>query len=104
MDRTECAATSMARARTQRRAVSPSFCRCSARKHSPRSAEGSSSLRSVRTAVELGYEPALGARPLRRAILKQVQAPLAESLLGNKYAEGTTIQVGLDGEKFTFKG
>lgn len=101
----------MARARTQRRAVSPSFCRCSARttrdhccKHSPRSAEGSSSLRSVRTGVELGYEPALGARPLRRAILKQVQAPLAESLLGNKYAEGTTIPVGLDGEKFTFKG
>ncbi|MBE7486582.1 MAG: AAA family ATPase [Polyangiaceae bacterium] len=54
--------------------------------------------------VDLGYEPALGARPLRRAILKQVQDPLAESLLGNKYAEGTSIKVGLDGEKFTFTG
>ncbi len=52
--------------------------------------------------VDLGYEPALGARPLRRAILKQVQDPLAEALLGNRYPEGTTIQVGLDGETFTF--
>jgi ATP-dependent Clp protease ATP-binding subunit ClpB len=54
--------------------------------------------------VDLGYEPALGARPLRRAILKQVQDPLAEALLGNRYPEGTVIQVGLDGEKFTFRG
>jgi ATP-dependent Clp protease ATP-binding subunit ClpB len=52
--------------------------------------------------VDLGYEPALGARPLRRAILKQVQNPLAESLLGNRYPEGTTIKVSLNGEKFTF--
>jgi hypothetical protein len=34
--------------------------------------------------------------------LKQLQDPLAESLLGNRYAEGTTIKVGLDGEKMTF--
>ncbi|MBE7486584.1 MAG: hypothetical protein HS104_42250 [Polyangiaceae bacterium] len=54
--------------------------------------------------VDLGYEPALGARPLRRAILKQVQDPLAEALLGNKYAGGTSIKVGLEGERFTFTG
>jgi ATP-dependent Clp protease ATP-binding subunit ClpB len=52
--------------------------------------------------VELGYEPALGARPLKRAILKHVQDPLAESLLGNKYPEGTTIPVEVDGDKFVF--
>jgi ATP-dependent Clp protease ATP-binding subunit ClpB len=52
--------------------------------------------------VELGYEPALGARPLKRAILKHVQDPLAESLLGNKYPEGTTIPVDVDGDKFVF--
>ena len=52
--------------------------------------------------VGAGREPALGARPLRRAILKQVQDPLAEALLGNRYPEGTTIKVGLDGETFTF--
>jgi ATP-dependent Clp protease ATP-binding subunit ClpB len=52
--------------------------------------------------VDLGYDPALGARPLRRAILKQLQDPLAEALLGNRYAEGSTIHVRLDGDKLVF--
>jgi ATP-dependent Clp protease ATP-binding subunit ClpB len=52
--------------------------------------------------VELGYEPALGARPLRRAILKQVQDPLAESLLGGKIPDGSTLKVSLQGEQFEF--
>jgi len=52
--------------------------------------------------VELGYEPALGARPLRRAILKQVQDPLAEALLANRYPEGTTIRVRMEGDDFKF--
>ncbi|GMV16155.1 MAG: hypothetical protein AMXMBFR56_43790 [Polyangiaceae bacterium] len=50
------------------------------------------------------FDPERVELPLRRAILKQVQDPLAESLLGNKYAEGTSIKVGLDGERFTFTG
>jgi ATP-dependent Clp protease ATP-binding subunit ClpB len=41
--------------------------------------------------VELGYQPALGARPLRRAILKNVQDPLAEKLLDKGVASGTTL-------------
>ncbi len=52
--------------------------------------------------VELGYEPALGARPLKRAILKHVQDPLAQSLLSNRYGEGTTINVKVDGDRFVF--
>jgi ATP-dependent Clp protease ATP-binding subunit ClpB len=52
--------------------------------------------------VELGYEPALGARPLKRAILKHVQDPLAEALLSNRYPEGTTIPVAVKGDDFTF--
>jgi ATP-dependent Clp protease ATP-binding subunit ClpB len=28
--------------------------------------------------VDLGYEPSLGARPLRRAIVRELQNPLAE--------------------------
>ncbi len=43
--------------------------------------------------VELGYHPALGARPLRRAILKSVQDPLAEKLLEKGVAEGTTLRL-----------
>jgi ATP-dependent Clp protease ATP-binding subunit ClpB len=52
--------------------------------------------------VALGYEPALGARPLKRAILKQIQDPLAETLLGGGLAESAKVLVGLDGERFTF--
>ena len=52
--------------------------------------------------VELGYEPALGARPLKRAILKQIQDPLAESILSGGYKSGTTIKVGVLDGSFTF--
>jgi ATP-dependent Clp protease ATP-binding subunit ClpC len=41
--------------------------------------------------VELGYSPALGARPLRRAIVKNVQDPLAEKLLDKAVSPGTTL-------------
>jgi ATP-dependent Clp protease ATP-binding subunit ClpB len=53
--------------------------------------------------VELGYEPSLGARPLKRAILRELQNPLAETLLAGGYAGGQTVKVDIEGEKFTFK-
>ncbi|MEZ4372563.1 MAG: AAA family ATPase [Polyangiaceae bacterium] len=43
--------------------------------------------------VELGYEPALGARPLKRAIVRQVQDPLAEAILGKRAVAGTRLRV-----------
>lgn len=43
--------------------------------------------------VELGYEPALGARPLKRAIVRQIQDPLAESILGQHVGAGTRLRV-----------
>jgi ATP-dependent Clp protease ATP-binding subunit ClpB len=52
--------------------------------------------------VELGYQPALGARPLRRAILKNVQDPLAEKLLEKSLPEGATLRLRLDGDAFVF--
>jgi ATP-dependent Clp protease ATP-binding subunit ClpB len=54
--------------------------------------------------VELGYEPAFGARPLKRAILKKLQDPLAEEILRGGYAPGAVVKVDLsgDGEDFTF--
>ncbi|HEX7667940.1 MAG TPA: AAA family ATPase [Polyangiaceae bacterium] len=52
--------------------------------------------------VELGYQPALGARPLRRAILKYVQDPLAEKLLEKSLPDGGTLKLRLDGEVFVF--
>ncbi len=43
-----------------------------------------------------GYDPAFGARPLRRAIQKHVESPLSVELLGGKYKDGATVQVDVD--------
>jgi ATP-dependent Clp protease ATP-binding subunit ClpB len=48
--------------------------------------------------VDLGYEPALGARPLKRTLLKELQDPLAQALLSTKLAEGGAVRVELDGD------
>ena len=52
--------------------------------------------------VDLGYEPAFGARPLKRAILKELQDPLAEEILRGGYAPGAVVKVDLNGEDFVF--
>ncbi|MGO9838606.1 MAG: ATP-dependent Clp protease ATP-binding subunit [Polyangiaceae bacterium] len=52
--------------------------------------------------VELGYEPAFGARPLKRAILKQVQDPLAEEILRGGYPPGSVVKVDVVDEAFAF--
>jgi ATP-dependent Clp protease ATP-binding subunit ClpB len=52
--------------------------------------------------VELGYDPALGARPLQRVLVREVQDPLAEALLGGAFPEGQRIVVGHHGVGFTF--
>jgi ATP-dependent Clp protease ATP-binding subunit ClpB len=58
--------------------------------------------RAKKKLVDLGYEPSLGARPLKRAILRELQNPLAESILGGGYTQAQTVKVDLDGERFTF--
>jgi ATP-dependent Clp protease ATP-binding subunit ClpC len=46
-----------------------------------------------------GYDPAFGARPLRRAIQKYVESPLSVELLGGKFKDGATVVVDVDEEK-----
>jgi ATP-dependent Clp protease ATP-binding subunit ClpC len=43
--------------------------------------------------VEKGYDPQFGARPLRRAIQKYVEDPMAEAILSDDLGEGDTITV-----------
>jgi ATP-dependent Clp protease ATP-binding subunit ClpC len=43
--------------------------------------------------VEKGYDPAMGARPLRRAIQRLIEDPLADFVLGRSMAPGSTIVV-----------
>jgi ATP-dependent Clp protease ATP-binding subunit ClpC len=44
--------------------------------------------------VEQGYDPAMGARPLRRAIQRVIEDPLADFVLGRALEPGSTILVG----------
>ena len=53
--------------------------------------------------VKVGYDPAYGARPLRRAIEQHLESPLANRLLKGEFKEGDTIVVdsGADGLSFS---
>jgi ATP-dependent Clp protease ATP-binding subunit ClpB len=55
--------------------------------------------------VAEGYDPVYGARPLKRAIQRLVQNPLALAVLEGKYSEGDRIRVdrAKDGQALTFE-
>jgi ATP-dependent Clp protease ATP-binding subunit ClpB len=50
-----------------------------------------------------GYDPAFGARPLKRVVQQELQNPLASELLKGTFAEGSTIRIDFDGADFTFE-
>jgi ATP-dependent Clp protease ATP-binding subunit ClpB len=49
-----------------------------------------------------GYDPAYGARPLKRAIQTLIQNPLAVKLLKGEIAAGQTVRVSADGDQLVF--
>ena len=53
--------------------------------------------------VEKGYNPDFGARPMRRAVERFLEDPLAEEILKGAVHEGEPITVTRDGEKLIFK-
>ena len=62
------------------------------------------SKRAKRHLAELGWDPVYGARPLKRALQKYLQDPLAMAILEGKIADGDNIWIDLDddGENFRF--
>mgnify|MGYP001338783188 FL=1 len=46
--------------------------------------------------TDKGFDPKYGARPLKRAIQRHIEDPLAEALLENKKPEGSTIKIKLN--------
>jgi ATP-dependent Clp protease ATP-binding subunit ClpB len=50
-----------------------------------------------------GYDPSFGARPLRRAIQRYLQSPLADYLLSHPHKLGTRLQADLSGEAIEIK-
>jgi len=41
----------------------------------------------------VGYDPVYGARPLKRAVQRYVQDPLAEKLLQGEIPDGSTVKI-----------
>jgi ATP-dependent Clp protease ATP-binding subunit ClpB len=52
--------------------------------------------------AETGYDPTFGARPLKRAIQRELQDPLALKILAGEFHEGDTIQVERGSGALTF--
>jgi ATP-dependent Clp protease ATP-binding subunit ClpC len=50
-----------------------------------------------------GYDPTLGARPLRRAIQQLIEDPLSEKILWKEFRVGETIIVDADGDAIVFR-
>jgi ATP-dependent Clp protease ATP-binding subunit ClpB len=75
---------------------------------SNRLAERNISLRITPAARELlatlGYEPAYGARPLKRVIQKQILDPLARKLLSGDIHDGEIVTIDATEKGFTFTG
>jgi ATP-dependent Clp protease ATP-binding subunit ClpB len=46
--------------------------------------------------VRIGYEPAYGARPLKRAIQREVETPLGRKILAGEVRDGDVVRVGYD--------
>ena len=52
---------------------------------------------------EIGYDPTLGARPLRRAIQREIEDRLSERILGAELLAGDLVKVDLVDGEFTFE-
>ncbi|MBZ0155864.1 MAG: ATP-dependent chaperone ClpB [Alphaproteobacteria bacterium] len=52
--------------------------------------------------AKVGYDPVYGARPLKRAIQKEILNPLALKLLDGTFSEGDTVEVDYEGTAITF--
>jgi ATP-dependent Clp protease ATP-binding subunit ClpC len=52
--------------------------------------------------AKLGYDPAYGARPLRRTIDEYLRAPLSEALLAKKIVKGARVTCTIKDDKFDF--
>lgn len=52
--------------------------------------------------AEEGYDPAYGARPLKRVIQQRIENPLAGHLLAGEFVDGDTIRIGVNAAKHDF--
>ena len=49
--------------------------------------------------ADKGFDPVLGARPLKRAIQKYIEDPLADEILKERFSDGSTIKIKMKNKK-----
>jgi len=54
--------------------------------------------KAVTKLVDIGYDPVFGARPIKRAVQKYIQDPLANQILKGNFKDSATVKVDLDKE------
>ncbi|MFO7704829.1 MAG: hypothetical protein R6V43_06815, partial [Halopseudomonas sp.] len=52
--------------------------------------------------IAVGYDPVYGARPLKRAIQRGIENPLAQRILAGDFAPGVTIKAKVENDAFVF--
>ncbi|WP_447742987.1 ATP-dependent chaperone ClpB [Pseudomonas laurentiana] len=52
--------------------------------------------------IAVGYDPVYGARPLKRAIQRWIENPLAQLILAGKFVPGTAITAKVEGDEIVF--
>ncbi len=53
--------------------------------------------------AEVGYDPVFGARPLKRAIQRELETQIAKGILRGEFNDGDTIFVDVENERLSFK-
>ena len=53
--------------------------------------------------ADAGFDPAYGARPLKRAIQSYLLNPMAKAIVSGGYGPGDTVRVEVEGDQFLFK-
>jgi ATP-dependent Clp protease ATP-binding subunit ClpB len=53
--------------------------------------------------AEVGYDPVYGARPLKRAIQRELETQIAKGILRGEFNDGDTIFVDIENERLSFK-
>jgi ATPases with chaperone activity, ATP-binding subunit len=53
--------------------------------------------------VRAGYDPTYGARPLKRAIQREIETPLARKLLSREVHDGQTVLIGVQDDGLVFE-
>jgi len=58
---------------------------------------------AMRLLAEVGYDPVYGARPLKRAIQRMIENPLAQKLLQGEFVPGDTVRVLVEDDQLVFQ-